>query len=353
MILKAARALVGPDLDVVAPAAIAVEGRKIVGLSPKGEGSATIDLGERTLLPGFIDAHVHIGFYDPADVLSGGVTTVRDLGWPPDSIYPLSRASTGETFDGPLVVCAGPMLTVDGGYPTRAPWAPPGTGRVVGSIDDAAAAVEEQAAAGAVTIKVALNAAVGPTLDATTLSAICEAAHARGLRVTAHIYGLTELVKALDAGVDEMAHMLLSREAIPDDVMERMVAQDMTVVPTLSINKWGMKRRSMLNLARFMEAGGRVVYGTDLGNSGPSPGIDRREIDRMARSGMDPKSIVAAGTTVAASWLGLSTKGVIAEGMDADLIAVDGDPLDASVVLDHVAFVMREGRVTRRPAVAS
>lgn len=348
MTLRSARALVGPRLDPVTPAAIAVEGTRVVGVDETGNHDA-IDLGDLTLLPGFIDAHVHIALSDPLMVIRGGVTTARDLAWPPREIHALAERSRESSFDGPLIVAAGAMLTVPNGYPTRAAWAPAGTGRVVESPADAAEAVGEQADAGAVVIKVALNAAVGPTFDRATLRAVCDAAHGRGLRVTAHIFGLEELVKALDAGVDEMAHVLLSRELIPDSVLDRMVAQEMVVVPTLSIADFRLRRIAMLNLAGFWRAGGRVVYGTDLGNAGPRPGIDRREIDRMVRSGMDGRSIVQAGTTVAAQWLGFSQKGSIAPGMDADIIGVPGDPLDAAVVLTDVRFVMREGRVLRSP----
>ena len=348
VILKAARALVGDRLQEEAPASIAVEHGKIRTGGNLADAEV-IDLGELTLLPGFIDTHVHIWFADPGTVLRRGVTTVRDLGWPPADIHPLARRSGAPDFDGPAILAAGQMLTVPGGYPTRAAWAPSGTGRELASPSEAEPAVEEQAAAGAVTIKVALNAAVGPTLDAETLRAVCDAAHARRLRVTAHIFGLHELEKAVDCGVDEMAHILLSPETIPESLIARMVAADMTVVPTLSITRLRTKRIAMQNLAAFFEAGGRVVYGTDLGNSGPRPGIDRREIGRMMRSGMDSRSIVAAGTTAAASWLGLDTKGRIAPGMDADIIGVRGDPLDASVSLTEVGFVMRSGRVVVRP----
>src|SRR3712207_8677447 len=80
-------------------------------------------------MPGFVDAHVHIGCADAGEVLRRGVTTVRDLGWPPERIFDVARASASPSFDGPLVLAAGPILTAPGGYPTPAAWAPRGTGR--------------------------------------------------------------------------------------------------------------------------------------------------------------------------------------------------------------------------------
>jgi imidazolonepropionase-like amidohydrolase len=239
------------------------------------------------------------------------------------------------------------MLTAPGGYPTKASWAPPGTGRVVGSPDTAAAAVDEVADAGSVIVKVALNAAAGPTLDLPTLAAIVSAAHDRSLKVTGHVFGLEELHKALDAGMDELAHMLMSSEEIPDETIDRMVQADMCVVPTLSV-RYGRDRRTAIdNLRRFAERGGTIVYGTDLGNQGPQPGIDRREIKAMAAAGLDGRRILASGTTDAAGWLDLHDSGVLEPGRRADIVGVIGDPLEDPMALTKVKLVVRGGRVVR------
>lgn len=344
--ITGADALLGEELTLVGDAVVVVRDGRIMDAGPAGtaaipEGAEVVDASGTVLMPGFIDAHVHIGFAAPHDVLVRGVTTVRDLGWPPEIIHPMAERSRAPDFDGPLIVAAGPMLTVAGGYPTKAGWAPPATGLVV---TDPEAAVEEAAARGATVIKVALNAEVGPTLERSTLEGIVRAAHAKGLRVTGHVTGLEELDKALDAGVDELAHMLMSSETIPQQTIERMVAAGMTIVPTLSVRYGSDRRIAIDNTARFIEAGGQVVYGTDLGNSGPGPGIDRREIDAMTAAGMDPLAIVRAATVTVASWLGLDTKGAIAAGLDADLIAVGGSPLENASDLTDIRMVWRAGR---------
>jgi imidazolonepropionase-like amidohydrolase len=226
----------------------------------------------------------------------------------------------------------------------RASWAPPGTGRPVRSPDEATEAVVRTADEGADVIKVALNPAAGPTLDRETLEAIVDRAHELGLRVTGHVYGLAELDKALDAGMDELAHMLMSAERIPDKTIERMVGQGMTVVPTLSIRFGRDQEIAVDNVARFVSAGGRIVYGTDLGNEGPKPGIDRREIEAMQRTGMSGRDIIFSATVHAARYLKLESKGVLAPGMDADLVAVAGDPLSDIRSLTRVKLVWREGR---------
>jgi imidazolonepropionase-like amidohydrolase len=92
-----------------------------------------------------------------------------------------------------------------------------------------------------------------------------------------------------------------------------------------------------------------VLYGTDLGNDGPGPGIDAREVAGMQAAGMDGHSIVASATSASAARLGLSTVGAIAPGMQADLVGVDGDPLSDPSVLPQVRFVMRAGEIHRGP----
>ena len=350
--IRGATALMGPDLRRVDDAVILIERDEISAAGRGGEvtippGAEIVDARGLTILPGFIDAHVHIAFADPSEVVSNGVTTARDLAWVPDEIWPLVRRSRADDFNGPLLVAAGQMLTSEGGYPTRASWAAPGTARVVRDPHDAASAVDEQVDNGAVIIKVALNRDAGPTLQPDTLRAIVNAAHDRGLRVTGHVTGIDELRKALDAGLDELAHVPMSSERIPDQMIDDMVEGDMTVVPTLSIRFARDQKVAIDNLRRFLAAGGRVVYGTDLGNEGPAPGIDLREIQAMRRAGMSARDIIASATVGAARYMSLDNTGVLTPGRDADIIAVRGDPLADIGALTDVQMVWRDGRRLR------
>ena len=343
-----ATALVGAELEPVPQSAIVIDGERIREVGPRDRvgvppHAVTVDAAGLTIAPGFVDAHVHIGFYDPVDVLARGVTTVRDLGWPATDIFSLARASARPDFLGPTILAAGQILTAPGGYPTRAAWAPPGTGLEVPRPVDAPHAVRLMADAGACVIKVALNPPAGPSLDAATLTAIVEAAHARPLRVTGHVFGLEELHKALDAGLDELAHVLMSPEPIPQDTLERMVAQGMVMVPTMAIFNGRARDIALANLRDFLESGGTVVYGTDLGNEGPRPGIDAREVAAMAEAGMSGRDIIAAATSAAASLLGLDSIGSVTAGMAADLVAFHGDPLREPAALTRVARVWRRG----------
>jgi imidazolonepropionase-like amidohydrolase len=346
-VLAGATVLWGERLDAI-DADVVVAGELIDRLAPRSSpadrGAEILDCTGLTLLPGFLDAHVHIGFFSPREVLAGGVTTARDLAWPPEEIFELVARSAAPGFAGPQVFAAGQMLTAPGGYPTRARWAPPGTGREVKSPAEAAEAVAEQAERGACVVKIALNPPAGPVLDAETLAAVVDEAHRRGLRVTGHVHGLDQLRKALDCGVDELAHMLMGPDRIPEHLADAMVASDMSVVPTLSCRLDDMDD-GVADLARFLDAGGTVVYGTDLGNEGPRPGIEAREIDAMGRAGMTGKEIIASATTVAACRLGLRDRGAIEPSLRADIIGVRGDPRSDPRRLAEVALVMRAGMI--------
>lgn len=348
IVIRNANVLWGAELRLEEKTTLALEAGRVAGIGDGAAappGATTIDGAGLLLLPGFVDAHVHIGFADPAEVLRRGVTTVRDLGWPEEAIFPLARASRSPGFEGPLVLAAGPILTAPGGYPTRAGWAPAGTGREIEGPDEAQAEVHRLVAAGAAVVKFALNPPVGPVLDSATLHALAVAAHeTAGMVVTGHVYGLDQLVKAVACKVDELAHMLMSEEEIDDVLLHAMVASGMVVVPTLSIRAGSDREVAISNLTRFRAAGGRVVYGTDLGNEGPKPGIDRTEIRAMVEAGCTALDVVRSATVDAAQHLALDRKGVLDEGMDADVVAVPLGALDDAEELADVRMVWREGR---------
>ena len=340
--IHASQALLGADMTPVDDVTIVIDEGRVVHAGPASAPPGdVVEMGETTIIPGFIDAHVHIGFFSPKDVLRGGVTTVRDLAWPPEEIWPLVERSETPDFEGPRILAAGQMLTAPNGYPTRAAWAPPGTACVVASPLEAREAVDRQLSRGASIVKIALNPPAGPTLGAPEVEAIVTAAHDHGARVTGHINGLAELIKALDAGVDELAHMLMGDELIPDEMISRLVEQEVTIVPTLSV-RFEDLGVAIENTSRFLAAGGRVIYGTDLGNEGPEPGIDRREIAAMSSAGMDLVSIIRAATSTAAGYLRLDGTGSIEPGRDADLVAVAG--LENVETLTQIRGVWRRGR---------
>jgi imidazolonepropionase-like amidohydrolase len=336
--VTAPQAWLGPG-ELVEKAAVVVRGGRVrfAGSdadAPPGDETIRTD---GFLMPGVADRHVHVRLSDPASVLLGGVTAVRDLAWDPDEIFPLADASELPSFAGPLIRAVGPMLTAPGGYPVGAGWAPDGGIREVRDPEDAAAAVSELAARGAAAIKVALNAEVGPTPSDPDLAAIVEAAHERGVPVTVHVQGTGQTERALGAGVDELAHTPWT-ERVSDPLLEA-AARTMRIVSTLDIHSYGeitpALRTACDNLVRFRAAGGTVVYGTDLGN-GPIPaGIHVREALLLHEAvRMTPEDVLTA-----------MTPGRLAKEAPADLIVLDANPLERVEALGGLRLVVRSGRV--------
>jgi imidazolonepropionase-like amidohydrolase len=329
-----------PDQTVVAAGGL-IERVGPAGVTDPPAGAVVVDGAGGTLLPGFIDAHVHLDFYPPAQVLAGGVTTVRDLGWPAERLAALAAQAAAPGAASPRLLAAGQILTVPGGYPTRAPWAPPGTARPVDGAAQAVAAVAELAEAGAAVIKVALDDRVGPTLPAPVLAALVRAAGERGLGVTAHVGTAAEAAKALAAGVGELAHWPFDPSPLPDALVDAL-AESVVAVPTLHIDPSPARRAGV---RRFVGRGGRVVYGTDLGNQGPPPAVDTEELRLLVEAGLHPGQALAAATSTAASHLGQAGRGRVAPAATADLLLVDGDPLADLTALSRVRLVTRDGWV--------
>jgi imidazolonepropionase-like amidohydrolase len=320
------------DLAVAASGAGQVETLSGHPAPPEADEEIHVD---GFLMPGVADRHVHIGLSDPGSVVAGGVTAVRDLGWPPKDILSLADASDSPSFNGPLITAVGPMITCSGGYPTRSAWAPDGTGLEVLGAGEAAAAARDLLGRGAVALKVALNAEAGPTLSDEELLAVCEVAHQAGVMVTCHVQGKGQAGRALGAGVDELAHCPWS-ERLTDDLIQAM-ADRVRIVSTLDIHSYGQDtpelRTATENLSRFLAAGGHAVYGTDLGN-GPIPaGIHAREAGHLHRAGLTGEQLLQA-----------MTFHPIAPGAQADLVALRSNPLDDPNALGAVIFAMRAGR---------
>lgn len=334
--LRATAAWLGPG-GSVEDAQIVCEGGLITYAGTATHiGSADGELRvDGFVMPAVADRHVHIELSDPGVVLAGGVTAVRDLAWPVERIFPLADASELPSFDGPLIRAAGPMLTAPGGYPTRDGWAPPGTGRELTSVEDATTAVEELARLGAAAIKVSLNADAGPTPSDAELAAICDAAHAADLPVTAHAQGKGQVERALGAGVDELAHTPWTR--LSDEVIQA-AARQLRIVSTLDILSFGRDtpeiRTALDNLRRFHVAGGKITYGTDLGNGAIPPGIHTREALLMVEAGLEPEEVLEA-----------MIRAPLEVDAPADVIALRSNPLEDLRALDDVQLVVRAGRV--------
>ncbi len=162
---------------------------------------------------------------------------------------------------------------------------------------EAEAAVDAQVAIGASAIKFTLNSEAGPAPSAELATAIVGAAHRAGLPAVVHAQGRGQARRAFEAGADRFAHTPFS-ERLDDTLIDRMADEGTEWISTLDIHGWGTPigdfRVALDNLRRFADAGGRILYGTDLGN-GPLPvGVNGRELLALAAAGLDRDSLVAS-----------------------------------------------------------
>ncbi|MBB3092712.1 imidazolonepropionase-like amidohydrolase [Actinoplanes campanulatus] len=263
-------------------------------LAPDGDGTRRFP---GTLLPGLVDAHVHSALVDLGTVRAGGIAEVWDLGGVPEKVAALAERSRKPDAVLPRIRYAGPFLTAPGGYPSDRPWASAGSWREICSEADADKAVAEARSAGASLIKVTAHAG-GPMPAPATLAALVASARAAGLPVVVHAEGAGTVAAAHAAGADMLAHTPWT-ERLDDDLL-RACAQRMTWISTLDIHGWGepdpASGIAVDNLRRFLEYGGNVRYGTDLGNGPLPPGINIREIRLLLSAGLTPDGVLAAMT---------------------------------------------------------
>ncbi|MEV6325102.1 hypothetical protein AB0M45_28565 [Nocardia sp. NPDC051787] len=285
------------------------------------------------LLPGLTDHHVHTALIDSAELLTNGITTLLDLGGVPDELWPLVERSRHDPRL-PRIRAAGPFLTAPGGYPTRQAWAPPGIALEIDDPPSAAAAVESLLPYRPVTIKVALNSEAGPVIDDVTLRTVVRVAATNGLPVTAHTQGIGQTLRAYRAGVRILAHTPWT-EALTDDLIDGLT-RGTTMISTLDIHGWGAptdgRDTALHNLRRFHAAGGRVRYGSDLGN-GPLPlAVNAREIAALAEAGLTPIDVLHA-----------ITGAPLRPGAVGDLTAVPADPTTNILALSQAITVCKAG----------
>jgi imidazolonepropionase-like amidohydrolase len=338
--------------------AVAVSGDRIAAVAPadrlSGQGQLIRFAG--TLLPGFIDLHGHplLGQVPPDKILRHGLTTVRDTGGP------LVAPSGG---DGRLrVLSAGPILTAPGGYPI--PVFGPGAGLEVPDVQTARTAVGRLVAGGAALIKIALEPGGSPGApwsghqlgapppwpipSLEVVRAIVEAAHAHGRIVAVHLSGPEGAELALEAGVDEWAHVPC--EPISPELVARAAAAGVRVVSTLDTQSHCTGVAD--NASRLVQAGIRLLYGTDLGHTDVPWGIDAQELQLMLHAGhgaLTPPEVLSAATARAGEHLGLAPLGRLVEGAPADLIGVRGNPLEQFKLLEYPDLVVSGGATIIEP----
>ena len=253
-------------------------------------GSAQLLARRRvTLMPGVIDHHVHLGLVDRELLADGPLVEVHDLGWDPAAVL----AWRARPPHGVTVKVAGPFHTAVGGYPSGRPWAPRHAVRAVIDAADARLAVATAAEDRVDAIKIALNSDM-PLLSDALLETLVQAAHAVGLPAIVHAEGVGQAARAIDAGADTLVHTPWS-EPLSDDVLQRALGT--TWISTLAIHEGADREIAIENLGRFHQIGGRIRYGTDMGN-GPNPvGPNPQELRLLAQAGLSIDQLIAAMTS--------------------------------------------------------
>ncbi|MEO5921017.1 MAG: hypothetical protein ABIQ01_07725 [Pseudolysinimonas sp.] len=244
-----------------------------------------------SVLPPLTDFHVHLDLVDVVTVEQGNLARMLDLGAHPEHARDRRAGGVGAVE----VAIAGPIHTAPGGYPTTRPWA---ADRMAREIPDAMAggiAVAEAVELGADVIKIALNSAIGPVWDDELLADVVRSAHDEDRRVVAHVEGEGQALRAVDAGVDALAHAPFS-EALDDELLTRMVPV-ISWISTLRIHTGRDRERAAGNLARFAELGGRILYGSDMGNGPTSGGVEHDELEALAAAGLSGDAILGALTS--------------------------------------------------------
>jgi imidazolonepropionase-like amidohydrolase len=395
VVLRAARYVDVATGAYVEPAVVVVRDGRIASLGDVSlpDGAVVVDLGDRTLLPGFIDCHVHLtgdlegDFYLSArttaadDALRGaknarltlaaGFTTVRNVGARGFADVALMRAIDRGFVPGPHVIPAGHSLGITGGHADETGFAPGVQEKgieagIADGADECVKAVRYQIKHGAQWIKICATAGVlsfeGPVgnqqFSQQEMEAIVEEATRHGVRVAAHAHGEEGILQAIRAGVASIEHGSMMTPGIADE----MVRRGTFLVPTsylaeaIDLDKLPeqlqRKARFVLPLARrnlklAIDSGVKIAFGTDAAVI--PHGHNGREFQVYQKLGMAPIDAIRTATTRACELLQKDDRGQIAVGLLADLVAVSGDPLRDSGVLAHVEFVMKAGEVFVRP----
>ena len=312
-----------------------------------------IDLPETTLLPGLIDAHVHLTLAgQPAAnaraTLAAGFTTVQDLGAVTYANLDLRDAINAGRTEGPRVIASGPWLGISGGICDF-------NGIGIRGADAFRKRVREDVERGADLIKVcvtgwladAVNNPARYEISDDELTAAITEARSLGRRVAVHALSEGGIAAAVRGGADLVVHGgFPSAETIT--VMKERTIQQLPTLFSLSSGKPAEVSVLQAHMSKAIAAGLPVAFGTDAGVI--PHGANAQEFEYLASIGLDPPSAIRAATVSAARAVGMPDDiGLLSQGRLADVIGVPGNPLEDVRTLLQVSFVMKDGKVFKRP----
>ena len=401
--IHAGRLIAVPGKAPLGPSTIVVDNGRVVSVQsghvPAPAGTKTIDLSDKTVLPGLIDSHVHLSsdrggeqallaeFRDDKPLhafetqmngmktLRAGFTTVRNLGDEGETLA-LREAVRRGWVQGPRIVDAGKSISTTGGHMDGRGSLNddmvahlPSPENLCDSVESWRRVVRRQIDRGADVIKFATTGGVNSGTGLATrmfedeARALVQTAHAYGRKVAVHAHGADGIKLALRAGADSIEHGTV----MDDEILKLFKQTGAYYVPTLSTVNGYIERLAKdpnaytgavkeqiewrigitgKSVQKAYPAGVKIAYGTDAGVS--KHGRNADEFELLVKFGMPPAEAIKAATVNAADLLGLSNEiGTIEPGKSADIIAVAGDPLADVRVLKTVAFVMARGDVVK------
>jgi imidazolonepropionase-like amidohydrolase len=367
LVLSGGALIDGTGAAPIANMAVAIRGGRIAAVARAGELAYSSDtpvreLAGATILPGFINAHVHTMNLSDEELrawVRGGITTVYDLGGPLElNAERRDRIVGGDDRSLPRMLVTGPIINVQGSFSTQIR-SDSDEVLVVDGPEDAREKVLGLLDGGADMIKIALSGRTDVNyleLSNAEVAAITAAAHSRGAQVVAHVDRAVALRRAVENGVDAVAHS--PRDRIPDALIALMVARGVELSPTIAVYEGLARDRGNLpdwrryirpvmydNLRRFAAAGGTLALGDDYGGARQmTVGMPADEIGHWLAAGLTPMEVIVAATAGSARVLGLEDEvGRIAPGFAADIFVVDGDPLEDIDALVRPLLVVHGG----------
>ncbi len=377
--------------EVIENGTVAVDGKDLVFVGPTKKSRPSkkdtlFNISGKTILPGLIDSHVHLcldGSPDPITTLikesipittiktvqharatlETGVTTVRDMGGREYIDLAVRDSIESGLLQGPRMICSGKIVCMTGGHGWQ-------FGREASGIDGVREAVREQLKMGVNFIKLiatggVMTKGVDPGATQFTLEELIagvEEARKAGRRTATHAQGTEGIKNSLWAGIDSIEHGFF----LDDEAIDLMLERNTYLVPTLSapfqIIKGGIKggvpryaveksksvmKSHFQSVRRAYKAKIPIAMGTDAGTPFNRHGENLKELELLMRAGLTPMEAIVATTKTASEVLGLEKKiGTLEKGKVADLIVVNGNPIDDMSLLQkkqNILAVMKEG----------